>query len=46
MYMLRGYHSLSKAGTLYTPQWMKMPSFNLLNHFGWGNSDRDCQLSL
>ena len=27
MYMLRGYHSLSNAGTLYTPQWMKMQNF-------------------
>ena len=33
-YMLRGYHSLPKAGTAYTPQWMKMPNLPSTYHSG------------
>src|SRR5512138_193439 len=32
--MFRGYHSLSNAGTAYTPQWMKMPNLASSNHAG------------
>src|SRR5262245_11776582 len=32
--MLRGYHSLPKAGTEYTPQWMKIPNFASRYHSG------------
>src|SRR5712692_5779532 len=32
--MLRGYHSLPKAGTAYTPQWMKMPNLASRYHSG------------
>jgi len=33
-YMWRGYHSLPKAGTLYTPQWMKIPNLASRYHSG------------
>src|SRR5512134_909270 len=35
--MLRGYHSLPKAGTEYTPQWMKIP--NLASWYQAGTSN-------
>jgi len=32
--MFLGYHSLPKAGTEYTPQWMKMPNLASRYHSG------------
>ena len=45
MYMLRGYHSLENAGTLYTPQWIKMPNYAFWYHPGTRYCDRDSQVS-
>src|SRR6266568_2807532 len=39
--MLRGYHSLPKAGTEYTPQWMKIPNFASWYHCGTRNRESD-----
>ncbi len=46
IYMRRGYHSLPNAGTLYTPQWMKMPNFASRYHRGGAYCESDAQLSL
>ncbi len=34
MYMYLGYHSLPNAGTEYTPQWIKIPNLEVVNHDG------------
>ena len=38
--MLREYHSFAKAGTEYTPQWMKMPNLASRNHSGLPGTER------
>src|SRR5215218_4330011 len=42
--MVREYHSLRKAGTEYTPQWRKMPSFASWYHRGGVYRCRDSQV--
>src|SRR5574344_593613 len=44
--MFLEYHSLLKAGTLNTPQWMNIPNLAFSNHSGISNCVSDAQSSL